>query len=190
MIAWASAFWVTSPPTEKQPVERDLRWGVYVVFKANSDYAAACFKQYGLPTDATGRYAAMYKPFHLIGLELSISVLNVALRGEPTGTCRAWRGDAAAVAKRALKAGETLDGEGGYTVYAKLIPAAKSLERNALPIGLAHHVKVLRDVAAGEIVTAADVALDSTMQAVHIRREMEREARQAQKEPGKVMAAE
>jgi predicted homoserine dehydrogenase-like protein len=177
---------VSSLQRDGSPVARDLRWGVYVVFKANSDYAASCFKQYGLPTDPTGRYAAMYKPFHLIGLELSISVLNVALRGEPTGTCRAWRGDAVAVAKRALKAGETLDGEGGYTVYAKLIPAAKSLERNALPIGLAHHVKVLRDVTAGEIVTAADVALDGTMQAVRIRGEMEREARQA----GALAAAE
>jgi predicted homoserine dehydrogenase-like protein len=177
---------VSSLQRDGSPVARDLRWGVYVVFKANSDYAASCFKQYGLPTDSTGRYAAMYKPFHLIGLELSISVLNVALRGEPTGTCRAWRGDAVAVAKRALKAGETLDGEGGYTVYAKLIPAAKSLERNALPIGLAHHVKVLRDVAAGEIVTTADVALDGAMQAVHIRGEMEREARQA----GTLAAAE
>jgi len=89
-------------------------------------------------------------------------------------------------AGRALKAGEMLDGEGGYTVYAKLIPAASSLERNALPIGLAHHVKVLRDIAAGEIVCAADVALDGSMQAVRIRRDMEQEARQA----GIVMAAE
>ncbi|HUC51301.1 MAG TPA: Gfo/Idh/MocA family oxidoreductase [Xanthobacteraceae bacterium] len=177
---------VSSLHRDGTPVSRDLRWGVYVVLKAQNDYAAACFKQYGLPTDATGRYAAMYKPFHLIGLELSISVLNVALRGEPTGSCRAWRGDAVAVAKRALKAGETLDGEGGYTVYAKLIPAARSLARNALPIGLAHHVKVLRDVAPGEIVTANDVALDTDMQAVRIRREMENEVRQA----GKVMAAE
>ncbi len=172
---------VSSLERDGTPVPRDLRWGVYVVLKAQNDYAAACFRQYGLPTDRTGRYAAMYKPFHLIGLELSISVLNVALRGEPTGSCRAWRGDAVAVAKRALKAGETLDGEGGYTVYAKLIPAAKSLARNALPIGLAHHVKVLRDVAAGEIVTASDVALDENMQAVHIRRGMENEARQANK---------
>jgi predicted homoserine dehydrogenase-like protein len=177
---------VSSLERDGAAVPRDLRWGVYVVLKAQNDYAAACFKQYGLPTDATGRYAAMYKPFHLIGLELSISVLNVALRGEPTGSCQAWRGDAVAVAKRALKAGETLDGEGGYTVYAKLIPAAKSLARNALPIGLAHHVKVLRDVAAGEIVTAADVALDGNMQAVCIRREMENEARQT----GSVIAAE
>src|ERR1700679_2089264 len=99
------------------------------------------------PAETAG-YAAMYKPFHLIGLELSISVLNVALRGEPTGSFRAWRGDAVAVAKRALKAGETLDGEGGYCVYAKLIPAARSLALNALPIGLAHHVKLKRDIAA------------------------------------------
>ena len=166
---------VSSLARDGGPVPRDLRWGVYVVLKAANDYAAACFKQYGLPTDATGRYAAMYKPYHLIGLELSISVLNAALRDEPTGSCRSWRGDAVAVAKRALKAGETLDGEGGYTVYAKLVPASRSLERGALPIGLAHHVKLTRDVGAGEILTAADIALDGTQEAVRIRREMERD---------------
>src|SRR5271163_5123425 len=174
---------VSSLQRDGSPVERDLRWGVYVVFKANSDYAASCFKQYGLPTDSTGRYAAMYKPYHLIGLELSISVLSVALRGEPTGSCKAWRGDAVAVAKRALKAGETLDGEGGYTVYAKLIPAARSLTLGALPIGLAHHVRLVRDVAAGEFLTSADVALDdlrhgNLAQAVRIRRDMEMQHRQ------------
>src|SRR5579863_2857726 len=170
---------VSSLKRDGKPVERDLRWGVYVVFKAENDYAAACFKQYGLPTDATGRYAAMYKPYHLIGLELSISVLNVALRGEPTGSCRSWRGDAVAVAKRALRAGEILDGEGGYCVYAKLIPAARSLKLGALPIGLAHHVKLVRDVAAGDFVTNADIALDGNLPAVRIRREMEHEVRQS-----------
>ena len=178
---------VSSLQRDGSPVPRDLRWGVYVVLKAQNDYAAACFKQYGLPTDASGRYAAMYKPFHLIGLELSISALNVALRGEPTGSCRGFRGDAVAVAKRALKAGEMLDGEGGYTVYAKLIPAERSLKLGALPIGLAHHVKLKRDVAAGEFLTAADVALDDNSQAVRLRREMERQCGQA---TTKVMAAE
>jgi predicted homoserine dehydrogenase-like protein len=181
---------VSSLHRDGQPVARDLRWGVYVVFKANNDYAAACFKQYGLPTDATGRYAAMYKPYHLIGLELSISILSVVLRGEPTGSCRAWRGDAVAVAKRALKAGETLDGEGGYTVYAKLIPAARSLGLGALPIGLAHHVTLLRNVAAGEILTAADVALDENSKVVRIRREMRREALQASEVLAADMAAD
>jgi predicted homoserine dehydrogenase-like protein len=167
---------VSSLARDGSPVPRDLRWGVYVVLKAANDYAAACFKQYGLPTDPSGRYAAMYKPYHLIGLELSISVLNAVLRREPTGSCKAWRGDAVAVAKRALKAGETLDGEGGYTVYAKLIPATASLARAALPIGLAHHVKLTRDAAAGAILTAADVSLDANAEAVRIRREMERGA--------------
>ena len=168
---------VSSLERDGRPVFRDLRWGVYVVFKAPNDYAASCFKQYGLATDASGRYAAMYKPFHLIGLELSISVLQVVLNGQPTGATRAWRGDAVAVAKRDLKAGETLDGEGGYTVYGKLVPAARSLREAALPIGLAHGVKLLGAVPAGGIVKAADVVLDDTALAVRTRREMEAEAR-------------
>jgi predicted homoserine dehydrogenase-like protein len=170
---------VSSLQRNGRPVDRDLRWGVYVVLKAANEYAAACFRQYGLSTDASGRYAAMYKPYHLIGLELSISVLNAALRGEPTGCCRAWRGDAVAIAKRALKAGEMLDGEGGYTVYAKLIPAARSLDLGGLPIGLAHRVKLTRDVAKGAILTASDVALDAGQDAVRVRRAMERQAHQA-----------
>jgi predicted homoserine dehydrogenase-like protein len=165
---------VSSLERDGRPVFRDLRWGVYVVLKAPNDYAAACFRQYGLPTDATGRYAAMYKPFHLIGLELSISVLNAALRNEPTGTTREWRGDVASVAKRNLKAGETLDGEGGYTVYGKLLPAARSHGEGALPIGLAHQVKLKRDIPAGGTVRMSDVDLDETSLAVRTRREMER----------------
>src|ERR1700712_4644325 len=125
---------VSSLERDGRPVFRDLRWGVYVVLEAPNDYAADCFKQYGLKTDATGRYASMYKPFHLIGMELGVSVLSAALRGEATGCARAWNGDVTTVAKRALKAGEMLDGEGGYTVWGKLAPARLSLERDALPI--------------------------------------------------------
>src|SRR5262249_23746701 len=145
-----------------RPVFRDLRWGVYVVLGAPSAYTAACFRQYGVPTDATGRYAAMYKPFHLIGLELSISVFNAALRGEQTGAARAWRGDVVAIAKRGLKAGEMLDGEGGFTVWGKLIPAGRSRALKAVPIGLAHGLVLRRAVAESEILTAADVAYDET----------------------------
>jgi predicted homoserine dehydrogenase-like protein len=163
---------VSSLERDGRPVFRDLRWGVYVVLKAPSDYAAACFKQYGLPTDSTGRYAAMYKPFHLIGLELSISVLSAALRGEPTGSSREWRGDVAAVAKRDLRAGEVLDGEGGYTVYGRLVSAARSKAQRALPIGLAHGVSLTRDVAAGTALTEDDVSLDPNRVAVRLRRQM------------------
>jgi predicted homoserine dehydrogenase-like protein len=156
-----------------RPVFRDLRWGVYVVLKAPTAYARACFAQYGLKTDASGWYAAMYKPYHLLGLELGISVLSAALRREPTGETREFRGDVAAIAKRALKPGETLDGEGGYTVWGKLIPASRSLAESALPIGLAHHVKLTRDVASGQMLRWSDVAAPDS-EALRVRRAMER----------------
>ena len=148
---------VSSVERDGRPVFRDLRWGVYVVLEAPNDYAAACFAQYGLPTDSTGRYAAMYKPFHLIGLELSISVLSAALRGEPTGQAREMRGTVAAVAKRALKAGEVLDGEGGFTVWGRAMPAAGAAD--VLPIGLAHGVRMKRDVAEDDVLRLEDVEL-------------------------------
>jgi predicted homoserine dehydrogenase-like protein len=163
---------VASLERDGRPVFRDLRWGVYVVLEAPSDYAAACFRQYGLKTDDSGRYAAMYKPFHLIGLELSISILNAALRNEPTGCAAEWRGDAVAVAKRALRAGETLDGEGGHTVWGKAIPATRSRALDALPIGLAHGVRVAEDIPAGQILTGRDVTLDEQSPAVRARRAM------------------
>jgi predicted homoserine dehydrogenase-like protein len=158
---------------DSRPVFRDLRWGVYVVLKAPTAYAKVCFKEYGLKTDTSGWYAAMYKPYHLIGLELGISVLSAALRGEPTGQPQGFRGDAVAVAKRALRAGEVLDGEGGYTVWGKLIPAERSLAEGALPIGLAHEIELLRDVAAGEILRWSDVRMPDN-EAVRARRDMER----------------
>jgi len=164
---------VSSLERDGRPVFRDLRWGVYVVLKAPNDYARACFKEYGLRTDASGWYAAMYKPYHLIGLELGMSVLSAALRGEPIGQARDFRGDVVAVAKRQLRAGEMLDGEGGYTVWGKLVPAQRSLAEGALPIGLAHKVPLSRDVAAGEIVRWSDVTVPDT-EAVRVRRDMER----------------
>ena len=163
---------VSSLERDGRPVARDLRWGVYVVIAAEDDYVRRCFADYGLKTDASGRYAATYKPYHLIGLELGVSVASAALRGEATGCARCFSGDAVAVAKRALHAGETLDGEGGFTVWGKLIPAARSLRDGALPIGLAHGVKLTRPVAAGAPVRWADVAIADDL-AVRLRREME-----------------
>lgn len=164
---------VSSLERDGRPVFRDLRWGVYVVLEAPNDYAADCFRQYGLKTDTSGRYAAMYKPYHLIGLELNVSVLSAALRKEPTGQPRGFRGDVVAVAKKTLRAGEMLDGEGGYTVWGKVFPAATSLQLGALPIGLAHRVKLTRDVAHGEVVRWSDVAIDTADETVSVRKQME-----------------
>jgi predicted homoserine dehydrogenase-like protein len=165
---------VSSLQRNGQPVARDLRWGVYVVIRAPNDYAAACFSQDGMNIDDTGRYAAMYRPFHLIGLELSISVLQTALNQQATGSPRCWRGDVVAVAKHLLRRGDILDGEGGYTVFGKLIPAKRSLRMNALPIGLAARAKINREIQAGDFITFDDVSLDETTPGYRLRREMER----------------
>ena len=164
---------VSSLERDGRPVPNDLRWGVYVVVEAPNDYTAACFRQYGMNTDATGRYSAMYKPFHLIGLELNVSILSAGLLDKPTGATRDFVGDAVATAKRDLAAGEMLDGEGGFTVYGKLLPARASLDRGALPIGLAHGVMLTRSVGAGETVGWDDVEVDTNRAAVKARREME-----------------
>jgi predicted homoserine dehydrogenase-like protein len=164
---------VSSLERDGRPVFRDLRWGVYVTFEAPSGYVRRCFAEYGLVTDKSGRYAAMYKPYHLIGLELGISVASVGLRGEATGSATGFRGDAVATAKRTLSAGEKLDGEGGFTVYGRLMPAPDSLARGALPIGLANDVLLLRPIGAGEIVRWSDVAIDETSEPVRVRRDME-----------------
>ena len=164
---------ISSVERDGRPVFRDLRWGVYVTFSAEHDYVRRCFQEYGIVTDPSGEYASMYKPSHLIGLELGVSVASAALRGEPTGAATAWRGDCVATAKRALRAGEMLDGEGGYTVWGKLMPARDSAAKRALPIGLAHNVKLRRDLAEGATVSWDDVEFDASSEAVKVRREME-----------------
>ncbi|HVC62967.1 MAG TPA: Gfo/Idh/MocA family oxidoreductase [Acetobacteraceae bacterium] len=164
---------VSSLHRDGRNVANDLRWGVYVVFEAASSYTAQCFKEYGVVTDESERISALYRPFHLIGLELNVSILSAALRREATGAPTGFRGDVVATAKRNLKAGETLDGEGGASVWGKLLPAAASLEIGGLPIGLANRVPLLRDVPVGHCVTWNDVRIDATDAAYRYRREME-----------------
>lgn len=170
---------VSSQERDGRHVFNDLRWGVYVTFEAmddgpKGDYARRCFQEYEVATDRTGRYASLFRPSHLIGLELPISVASAVLRGEPTGSAHEFRTDVVAVAKKDLTLGENLDGEGGFTVRGYLAPAGISLARGALPIGLAHGVALKRPVAKGTVITWDDVEIADN-QVVSIRREMERE---------------
>jgi predicted homoserine dehydrogenase-like protein len=164
---------VSSLQPDGTPVDYDIRFGVWVAFEGESEYIRRCFAEYGVKTDDSGRYACLYKRWHLIGLEVGISVASVGMRGEPTGCATGFRADAVATAKRALKPGELLDGEGGYTVVGRLVPAADSLAQGCLPLGLAHGWKVLKPVAAGQPVRWSDVAVDGASAAVKLRREME-----------------
>ena len=165
---------VASEDRDEIPVQGDLRWGVYVVFKAPTEYARRCFREYGLATDSSGRYAALYRPSHLIGLELGISVASVGLRREPTGSTRSFLSDVAAAAKRDLRPGEELDGEGGYTVYGRLMQARDSVSKGCLPMGLTNGARVQKAVSRDQVLTFDDVELDETGLACRLRRDMVR----------------
>ena len=154
-------------------VPHHLALGTYVVIEGETDYARRCFKEYAMMPDRSGRFAALYRPIHMIGLELGISVASAALRGEPTGAPSGFRSDVAATAKRNLKKGEMLDGEGGFCVWGKQTPADVSLDRGYLPLGLAQNVKLKRDIAEGERLAWSDVDYDPKDFAVQVRREME-----------------
>jgi predicted homoserine dehydrogenase-like protein len=163
---------VSSMERDGRPVRDDLRFGVYVVIEAPGDYAARCFADYGMVTDPTGRFTALWRPYHLIGLELAVSVARAGLLREATGSTREWRADVVACAKRDLAEGEVLDGEGGYCVWGRLVPAERSARERLLPIGLAHGIALRRPVARGALVTFDDVETPPESEALILRREL------------------
>jgi predicted homoserine dehydrogenase-like protein len=167
---------ISSLERDGRVIPYDIRMGVWVTVEAQTDYVRNCFEEYKAHTDPSGRYFTLYKRWHLIGLEVGMSVASVALRREPTGVAQGWNADVVATAKRDLEPGEMLDGEGGCTVWGKLLPASTSRAlrgEGGLPLGLAHDVKLVRPVAQGQSLTWADVQVPGS-RALETRREMER----------------
>lgn len=164
---------VSSLEANGRKIPYDIRMGVWVTVEGETEYIRNCFEEYNAHTDPSGRYFTLYKRWHLIGLEVGMSVASVALRGEATGAATCWNADVVATAKRDLHPGEMLDGEGGYTVWGKLLPSETSAKLGGVPLGLAHNVKVIRHVPKGQSLTWADVAIDTSTDAYKLRREME-----------------
>jgi predicted homoserine dehydrogenase-like protein len=164
---------ISSLETDGRSIPYEIRMGVWVTVEAETEYIKNCFEEYKAHTDPSGRYFTLYKRWHLIGLEVGVSVASVALRREATGVATCWNADVVATAKRDLQAGEVLDGEGGYTVWGKLLPAETSMRMGGLPLGLAHDVKLVRPVKKGQSLSWSDVAMDTSTHAYRIRREME-----------------
>jgi predicted homoserine dehydrogenase-like protein len=169
---------ISSLEADGRQIPYDIRMGVWVTVEGETEYIRHCFEEYKAHTDPSGRYFTLYKRWHLIGLEVGMSVASVALRGEPTGAATGWNADVVATAKRDLRAGEVLDGEGGYTVWGKLLPAARSVQVGGLPLGLAHGIRLLRPVKQGQSLSWDDVAVDTGTEAYKLRRQMEQLFRQ------------
>lgn len=164
---------VASEERDGRPVYRDLRFGIYVTLRGDSDYMKSCYKEYGMVTDETGEYTSLYRPNHMIGLEMNISVAAVGTRREPTGYPKMFNADVVSIAKCDIPAGTILDGEGGYYVYGNVLPAKLSVAKGCLPLGFSGHKKVLRSIKAGEVITYDAIEYDSNCLTMQIRRELE-----------------
>ena len=158
-----------------EKIPHNTQEGVFVVVKAVNDYVSGCLAEHPWGPDPTKQYAALYRPYHYIGLELNMSIANAALRKVATGTPMGFFADVVATAKKDLKAGDLLDGEGGYAAWGQLVSASRSLDVKGLPMALSHSVKLLRDVARGSLLSWEDIEMsDALATAVKIRRETEK----------------
>ncbi len=160
---------VTCLRRDGSDIPNSLRWGVYVVITTNSPYLQTCMKDYGMAMDPTGKYAVMYRPYHLVGMEAPVSIARAVLYNEPTGAPTAHVGEVVATAKRPLEPGDVLDGEGGFTVYGSLVEATRAFSQHLLPIGLCHGAKVVRRVAEDQTLSYGDVEMPEGGFARHLR---------------------
>ena len=151
---------ISSIDREKKDIPNDLRWGVYIVIKAGNQYVKNCFKDYGMVTDESGDYSAIWRPYHYIGLELAQSIYSIALDNRATGYTKNYNAEVASVAKKDLKKGDKLDGEGGFCSRGKLVTSQTSKKENLLPLGLTDHALVNKDIAKDQVITIKDVDLN------------------------------
>ncbi|MDA9813712.1 Gfo/Idh/MocA family oxidoreductase [Candidatus Pelagibacter sp.] len=150
---------ISSIDENKKDISNDLRWGVYIVIKAENQYVKNCFKDYGMVTDESGNYSAIWRPYHYIGLELAQSIYSIALDNKATGFTKHYNADVASYAKKDLKIGEKLDGEGGFCARGRLITSKKSKTEKILPLGLTDNAIVKRNISKDQVIKIEDVEL-------------------------------
>ena len=161
---------ISSIDREKKDIPNDLRWGVYIVIKAGNQYVKNCFKDYGMVTDESGDYSAIWRPYHYIGLELAQSIYSIALDNRATGYTKNYNAEVASVAKKDLKKGDKLDGEGGFCAKGKLVTSQTSKKENLLPLGLTDHALVNKDIAKDQVITIKDVDLNLPEEVIQARK--------------------
>jgi predicted homoserine dehydrogenase-like protein len=160
---------ISSIDENKNDIPNDLRWGVYVVIKAENQYVKNCFKDYGMVTDESGNYSAIWRPYHYIGLELAQSIYSIALDNKATGFTKYYNADVASYAKKDLKIGEKLDGEGGFCARGRLITSEKSKTEKILPLGLTDNAIVKRNISKDQVIKIEDVELNLPSEVIEAR---------------------
>jgi predicted homoserine dehydrogenase-like protein len=121
-----------------------------------------------------GPLYSFYTPYHLCHFEVPISVARVALCGDAVlQPIDGPRLDVIATAKTHLKAGEIIDGLGGYMTYGQCETYHQSRVEDLLPIGLAHGCRLRQDIAKDTVLTYADVDVPAGRVIDRLRREQD-----------------
>ena len=160
---------ISSIDLDKNDIPNDLRWGVYIVIKAKNEYVKNCFKDYGMVTDSSGNYSAIWRPYHYIGLELAQSIYSIALDNRATGFTKNYNADVASYAKKDLKIGDKLDGEGGFCARGKLITSQKSKDEKILPLGLTDNAILKKNINKDQVIRLEDVELNLPEEVIEAR---------------------
>jgi homoserine dehydrogenase len=110
--------------------------------------------------DKSGNYSAIWRPYHYIGLELAQSMYVIAIDKRATGQTSYFNADVVCVAKKDIKIGEVLDGEGGFATRGRLFTAKRSVKENLLPLGLSSGAVAKKDIKKDELISMNDVEIN------------------------------
>lgn len=154
---------VSTLHSDGSSVDHSISFGVFVVTATPNDAVAEYIEQNsgeGLYVSDDGQYQVFYRPYHLPGVETTISIATAALANEPTGVARTHAAEVVAAAKRNLEPGDELDGGGGYTVYGTLETADRAARKEHVPFELLEGAEVVEPVPQDDVVTYDDVRLN------------------------------
>ena len=111
----------------------------------------------------------IYRPQHFVGHEVPISIARIALDGLPSGTPIGRFSECVAAAKKNLKPGTILDGEGGYATYGIIERAEITKSENLVPMGLTQGAEVIEEIPEDGTITYDNIRLPESF-ALNLRR--------------------
>jgi predicted homoserine dehydrogenase-like protein len=146
----------------------DINPGVFVVVSTDSRRIIEGLAQRDM---GNGPNYLLFRPYHLCSIETPLSAAQAVIYGESTAhPMRRLASECITVAKRDLKAGETLDGIGGHCYRASIETRAAAKGAGLLPVGLANGATLTRDVAKDEAIALGAVALPEDSVLLQLRR--------------------
>jgi len=129
--------------------------GAFVVVYEDSPLKKLQLAYYKL---GDGPFYVFYTPYHLPHIQIAAAIGRAAIHHDPTVTPIAGPVcEVVTVAKRDLKAGQLLDGIGGFCSYGLIDNAANARAMAALPMGLSEGCRLLRDVSKDDVISVRDV---------------------------------